>query len=396
MLTPRERFMRVLKFESVDCIPNLEWGAMSGQLVKNWHTQGFPHDANMREFFGFDNGGESIRFGMYDPIPGPPDQGIIAQDDKKTVLRDCWGTVSERPKGKATSAYHVVRPGISCREDWERLKGMFDPDEPLRYPSHWREGMAPLFLPWHTRGPTDYRKLYPEHWDDRVRRCAEREHVVQVEAVSMFGELKETMGFENYCIALYQDPGLVEEIIETRTRVAEVVIPRMMDQLHFDILHFWEDIAFNNGPVVPPDMARTLGVLRYRRIIGKYREKGGEIVSLDSDGDIRTLIPVWIEAGINHLWPMEVKANMRVEELRGEYGHAFSMRGGIAKGAIVEGKDAIDRELDRVAPVVQDGGYIPMLDHGIPPDTPFDNFCYYIEQKKKLLGVPSQGVESAA
>lgn len=388
MMTPRERFTRILTFESTDYIPNMEWGVMSGAVLKNWREQGFPEGARMVDYFGLEGGGEGIRFGMYDPIPGAPGQGVIEESSEKTVLRDCWGTVSERPKGKAKSAYHITRPGITCREDWDRFEGMFDPHEPLRYPSHWQEGMPPLFLPWHTYGPTDYRKLYDEPWDNRAQRAKNRNYCIQVEGPSMFGDLKETMGFENYCIALCQEPDLIEEIMETRTRVAEVVVPTMMDALRFDILHFWEDIAFNNGPVVPPDMIRSLGVPRYKRVIAAFRERGGEIVSLDSDGDIRSLIPAWLDAGINHFWPMEVKAHMLVDRLRKEYGHAFSMRGGIAKGAIVDGKDAIDRELDRVAPVVQDGGYIPMLDHGIPPETPFDNFCYYMEQKKKLLGQP--------
>ena len=126
---------------------------------------------------------------------------------------------------------------------------------------------------------------------------------------------------------------------------------------------------------------------RYKRLTDFWRRKGGEIVSVDSDGDIRKLIPGWLRGGINHIWPMEANASMDVAAIRREYGQAFSMRGGFNKYELLKGRQAIDRELDRIAPVVQSGGYIPSLDHQVPNGVTFDNYSYYMAQKKKLLGL---------
>lgn len=75
---------------------------------------------------------------------------------------------------------------------------------------------------------------------------------------------------------------------------------------------------------------------------------------------------------------------MDVVAVRKEYGQAFSMRGGVDKFCVSKGKEAIDRELERIFPVVQDGGFIPHLDHQLP-DCTFEDYCYYIERKKLML-----------
>ena len=200
----------------------------------------------------------------------------------------------------------------------------------------------------------------------------------------MVGSLSLEMGFENYCMKVCEDLPMVEELMEKRTELACQILGKALDQAEFDFLWFWEDMAFRNGPMISPALFEQIAKPRYRRIADWYRAQGGEIVAVDSDGDVRELIPVWIEAGINHIWPLEPFAGMDVVALREQYGHAFSMRGGIDKFCVAKGKEAIDRELDRVWPVVQDGGYIPHLDHMLPHAS-FEDYCYYMERKKQML-----------
>jgi uroporphyrinogen decarboxylase len=109
-------------------------------------------------------------------------------------------------------------------------------------------------------------------------------------------------------------------------------------------------------------------------------------IGLDSDGDIRELIPVWLEAGVDMLWPFEVKSNMDVVEVRRKYGHDLIIMGGIDKRALKSGGEVMRREVDRVMPLVEDGGYIPEVDHSIPPDVTWPNFVEYIEYLKFRLG----------
>jgi len=368
MMTPRECFRRIATFKKADYIPNYEMGVLSDTL-KAWRSEGLPEGVSLGEFFGLDHI-EDMRHISYDPIPGVPDRtpwpGVPTEDGAGRFMRDAWGRemVAMQVGGEfADGARRMLRPGIRDRADWERLRDQFRADEPLRYPDHWDE----------------------DNWDQKVARWRDRTHPVVLWGPSMIGTIKEIMGFENYCIALHEDRALIEEIMETRTQLALDILGRALDEVEFDALHFWEDCAYRGGPILSPQMFEELAVPRYRRLADFYRSKGGEVVSVDSDGDIRQLIPGWLRGGVNHIWPMEVFAGMDVVALRKEYGHAFSMRGGVDKFAIAKGKEAIDRELDRICPVVQDGGYIPHLDHQLS-GARFEDYCYYMERKAELLG----------
>jgi hypothetical protein len=369
MMTARDCFRRVLTYRPADYVPNLEFGPMLCVLA-DWRTQGMPRDADFHEYFGLHRVEGFIHID-YGPIPGVPDRtpwpGVASEDGRSTFMRDAWGREVEHlhADGMAEGSRHVLRPGITGRTDWERIRHHFGADEPRRYPDHWDE----------------------DPWSEKVARWRGRDHILELRAPSMVGELKEIMGFEGFCVMLYEDRALVEEIMETRTQLALDILGRAFQEVDFDVFHFWEDIAFNSGPIMSPVLFSELAVPRYRRLCEFFRSCGGEIVSVDSDGDVRELIPLWVEAGVNHIWPLEVNAGMDVVALRGEYGRDVTWRGGINKFALREGREAIDRELDRIAPVVQDGGYIPQLDHQTPNGVTFESFCYYMERKKELLGV---------
>ncbi|OGV81814.1 MAG: hypothetical protein A3K19_26480 [Lentisphaerae bacterium RIFOXYB12_FULL_65_16] len=48
---------------------------------------------------------------------------------------------------------------------------------------------------------------------------------------------------------------------------------------------------------------------------------------------------------------------------------------------------AIEKELySRLPPLLDQGGYIPHLDHTAQPDIPYADYMYYIELKLKLMG----------
>ena len=53
------------------------------------------------------------------------------------------------------------------------------------------------------------------------------------------------------------------------------------------------------------------------------------------------------------------------------------MAGGFNKCVLAQGKAAIDAELTRIMPLIEQGGYIPTIDHSIPPDVSYENFTYY-------------------
>ena len=123
-----------------------------------------------------------------------------------------------------------------------------------------------------------------------------------------------------------------------------------------------------------------------RRVCDWLRSRGVRHIWLDSDGDIHSLIPIWLESGINGLWPFEVQAGMDVVEIRRTYRHELGIAGGIDKRCVAAGGDAMRREVDRVMPLVEDGGYFPELDHSAPPDISWAHMCEYTSYLLHRLG----------
>lgn len=86
------------------------------------------------------------------------------------------------------------------------------------------------------------------------------------------------------------------------------------------------------------------------------------------------------------LHPFEVQAGMDVVAIGKQYGGRVTLRGGVDKRQLTTDRAAIDREIERIRPAYESGHYIPAADHSIPPDVPYDNYCYYTEKRRKLVG----------
>ncbi|MEM2703678.1 MAG: uroporphyrinogen decarboxylase family protein, partial [Candidatus Bathyarchaeia archaeon] len=124
---------------------------------------------------------------------------------------------------------------------------------------------------------------------------------------------------------------------------------------------------------------------RYEEIIKYPRKHGVKVIELDSDGNTEILIPMFIEVGINAHWPLEAAAGMNPIEIRKKYGEEIALYGGIDKRVLTMSKKDIEKEVyNKILPMMELGGYIPFIDHTIPPDVPLENFLYYLDLKRKI------------
>jgi uroporphyrinogen decarboxylase len=194
----------------------------------------------------------------------------------------------------------------------------------------------------------------------------------------------------------YDDAGWYEDLLETQCRAAERQIRYFGGQnIPVDCLHFWEDICFKNGPMVSPDIFREFALPRYRRIAELAHSYGYTQISVDSDGDINALLPLWIEGGVNLFWPLEAQAGMDVNTLQNRYRGQAVWMGNIHKHRLTGGEKAIAEELLRVKPAMERGGYIPTLDHCCPGDVSFENYLTYLRLRHEILGLGRSGPDRA-
>jgi hypothetical protein len=132
--------------------------------------------------------------------------------------------------------------------------------------------------------------------------------------------------------------------------------------------------------------ARKFGP-KYRRITELLKSHGVKFVSLDCDGKIDDLLPVWLENGVNIMFPIEVGTwQASIQPWREKYGRELRGVGGVNKYIFAGDYAGIDKEIERLRPLVAVGGYIPCPDHALPSDARWENVQYYCERMRKVFG----------
>jgi hypothetical protein len=360
-MTHRERFRRLMHFQSVDRVTHWEFGYLD-ETRERWHREGLPKEFNsdyeIETFFGVDPSHYvPFRSDLVPPFAG--EWKVLKQTEHGRIVQLPDGTVQEEQTSGLKTIPHFIKMPIANRADWQRFKERLDPDDPRRF-------------------ETDYRTL--------ARKYMRSDRPIGIGLGSYFGVPRNWIGFEHIAMMVYDDRPLVEEIVETLGQVYYRQIEETLKHVEVDFAGGWEDICFRNGPMISPQMFRQIVGPRLKRVCDLLREHGCTVIWTDCDGDITQLVPVWLDNGLNCMFPLEVHPGSDPVKYRRMYGHRILLRGGIAKHQLAFGKREVLDELKRVEWVVEDGGFIPHGDHRIPQDVPYENYRYYVREKLALLG----------
>jgi uroporphyrinogen decarboxylase len=211
-----------------------------------------------------------------------------------------------------------------------------------------------------------------------------RDYPYGLECGSLYGQIRNMLGLERACYLAVDDEALLDEIIETIAELSYRTTKYVLESgAKFDFGHFWEDICCKNGPLVRPDVFCEKVGPQYRRITDLLRRHGIDIVSVDCDGLIDTLVPVWFDNGVNTMFPVEVGTwNASIEPWREKYGKRLLGVGGVNKNVFARDRQAVDAEIERIRPLVELGGYLPCPDHRLAPDAKWDLVRYYCDQMR--------------
>ena len=199
--------------------------------------------------------------------------------------------------------------------------------------------------------------------------------------------LRSLVGPEGILYMVYDEPELVHDMMRAWFELADAVIADYQAHVTIDELFLAEDICYNHGALISPDMMREFLFPYYQQLIsnikGRQLDKERHLyLQIDTDGDCRPVIPIYQEIGMDYMSPFEVASGCDVVALRKQYPQLL-MRGGIDKRILAAGKDAIDREVDRIMPFMKEqGGYIPTCDHGVPEEVRFEDYMNY---RKRML-----------
>ncbi len=360
-MTHRERFLKTYRFEPVDHVPDMEFGYWDDTFTR-WHAEGLPEQINDNaiadKYFGFaPYSGVPVNVGL---LPGFAEQ-VIEKTDRHRIYVDSNGvTCMVMTDGRSTIP-RFLDWSLKTPADWEVFKEHLDPADPDRY---------------------------PDNWDEVANELNDSALPVRVGAGSLFGRIREWMGFENIAIAIMEQPEWVEQMMEDITQLYCTVLEEAARHVRIDCAMFWEDMAFRQGPMISPKLFRELMTPRYKRITDVLKKGGCDVNIVDCDGDITLLVEHWLAAGVNCMFPLEIAAGTDPFQMREQFGREVLLMGGVNKRELAKDKAAIRAEVDRVARLVEQGGYIPHVDHRVPPDVSYENYLYYLQYKREALGIP--------
>jgi uroporphyrinogen decarboxylase len=146
-----------------------------------------------------------------------------------------------------------------------------------------------------------------------------------------------------------------------------------------------EDLSMKTGPLLSPASFRKFIFPHLKRMVEFFKGHGTRYFAIDTDGDPTALVPMFMDAGVDVLWPIERASNVCPNELRRRFGKGLRLWGGVDKRELAKDRDAIRAHLREFIPLIEEGGFIPTVDHAVPPDISWDNFRYYNDLKAALL-----------
>lgn len=369
-MTSRERFLNVMEYKPVDRVPNHEAGVWS-QTLDRWVSEGLNrYDLTWdwftgTEYFQLDpREFINVNYGMMPHFT----EEVLEINDRYEIRRKSNGIVTKAlidgtSGGMRACMDQYLSFPVTNAEDFRELKKRYISNLGGRYPAMWRDIMLPG---WKNR----------EHVLVLGRNCS---------TLGFYWRAREWMGTENLSYAWYDEPGLIHEMMEFIADFTIEVSRPILEQTEVDYVMINEDMSMKNGPLLSPDQYKTFIYPYMRKLVDYFKSHGVNYVMVDTDGNCEALIPLLMDAGTDGIWPLERVAGMDPVRIRKKYGKALRLSGGVDKMEIARGKEAIDRHLAELVPLIEEGGFIPTIDHTASPDISLENFRYYMKRKIDLL-----------
>lgn len=339
--------------------------------MEQWKEQGMPQDIPLHELFDFDPGGNHGlgQLGWCEAAFRPAFETKILEDrGDHELVQDYAGRHVLFFKGRRSGFMpeYLDHPVKDMKTWVEDVKWRLDPTSPERY--------------------ADLEKRM-----ETAKNCAGRGLMIQQGLIGGYMYLRSLIGPADTLYAFHDMPDVINDCMETWFKLADAVIARHQEYITIDEIFFAEDICYNHGILISPDMMREFLFPYYQQIISNLKARQIDktrhlYVHVDTDGFAPPSMPVYKEIGLNVMSPFEVASGCDVVELGREHPDV-AMFGGIDKRVLAKSKKDIDEHLEYIIPAMRKrGGYIPTSDHGVPAEVPYENYLHYRKRCVELGG----------
>lgn len=337
--------------------------------LEAWAEQGMPQDVERHELFGYSPGG-SVGLGAlgwceaaFEP---PFEEKVLEDRGEYELVQDHAGRAVLCFKGRRIGFMpeYVEHPVKDMKSWQEHCKWRMDPDTP-------------------ERDATLAKRI------KRAQQGAAEGKMITQGLVGGYMYLRSLIGPEDLMYKFFDEPDLIHDCMQTWLRLAESVIAKHQQYITLDELFIAEDICYNHGPLISPDMMREFLLPYYQQLLTTIKRNQRDpnrhlYFQVDTDGYADPVIPIYKELGMDAMSPFEVASGCDVVEI-GKRFPDLMISGGIDKRILAKTKDDIDRMVDRIFPVMHKrGGYIPTCDHGVPAEVPYENYLHYRKRAQEF------------
>jgi len=363
VLTSKERFDRILKHQPVDRVGLFEvyWK----ETAQRWSAEGhFARPEMVSDHFGLDvrrTGGEITPANYHIVnLMANLDAGeqLVAETESAKLVRDGNGALLRWLKDGSGAPEHV---DFAVRDRWS-----------------WEEHIRP-----HLLDERSYeRRLDFGSYREVRTKCARDQRFMTCGVVGAFDRMSPLCGHEHLLAGMALDPDWVTEMADLYATLTVHLLEILFEREGLpDGLWVWDDLGFKNRPFMSPAMYRAMIYPAHKKLFDFVHSRGLPVV-LHCDGYVEALIPALIEAGINCLQPIEIKAGMDLLKLKKRFGDQIALIGGMDE-RVLETNDleAVEAQLLEKLPGAMAGsGYVLQVDHSVSPLVNYETYRYFVER----------------
>lgn len=353
-MTAKEKFKALFDFEPIDRpLFNPTLGFWN-ETIERWRGEGMPgyvfneHAAKL--YFRFEL---MVRLPMLEGNLFPPFvPRVLKVKGNHRIVRDISGNIVREFTDGSSAIPQYLKSPVESMDDFRKIRWRLEADFPGRCAN-------PLF-------------------DALYAHAGLNQQPLGTFVCGCFGLHRHLLGFENLMTAYYDAPDLLHAISCQWEKLIRGILRRLRRRYGIVFVFFWEDMCYKTGPMCSPKTFREFMTPYYKRVVADARDHGIEFLMVDTDGDCNLVIPLFKEVGVNMMLPFEVQAGMDILKVR-EAHPDLVIWGGLDKRALAKDSEAIEEEVfKKVPPLLKSGGYIPAIDHGVPPDVPLENFRFFM------------------
>ena len=363
-LNTRERFIRTLTGQDVDRVPFMKIFGGDSSVLPPWKAKYPLLPQYIDELLGFEGGYRGwritpVNFWLSNVAPDV----VLSEDDREMVIKKGDGSIIKIFK---ESDFHnqTMEYPVKDSNDWDRIRERhLKHDDPERIPYDWP------FLA----------ELYNN-----------RDFPLQLTCGGVYGFLRIMMGDEGLCYAIYDDPGLVKQIISDYIDMCLVLWEILCKDVEFDLIECWEDMSSKNGSIISKNSFDEFLAPHYRRIREFANAHNIPIILVDSDGNINELAHWMYESGVNSMYPFEFGAGCDVKKTLKDI-PGMSAIGCLEKSAGAQDDHFMEQQLEFARELIRGGRCIPGPDHFVLENVSFEQYKKFFNRLRDVIMTTKPG-----